>query len=972
MQFKQEQIWRIAGCLLASLLFSPFSFAQDDDAPKPFPTDATYEIKSFDNQTWEPIIEDFAEQAGLELILQEPPPTGTFTFRGNDSSTFMQTFDTLNESLLQRERLLIRNRDKLVLFDTSLGFPSQLIETIPEASLLQRGRYELLRVEFEMGGLDSRNIRNEIETLVGEPHQEFIRLLPSANLLVVQEMGKNLQQIAYYIGRAREKNENYAVRFLKLNHALPSEVLAASEALLNMEKDGNSWTNSEDSLRLTLTAAPDQILVAGEPDQIKKFEALSKTMDVDLTDPNAPQRETPDYRSYKISGDAVLVYEVLQTVLEGRQVNLSVDDSNNLIHLRARSAEHKIAEEVIQESTGAGDNFEIIRINVLDAEDVIETIDEMFTLEGTESPEDAPQLTETSQNRVIVMGKPDVVARVSRMIKQIDVPFQRESGARTGSRYIRLNNNEQQRVQDVLEYEIPSLVKNRIELVLPDERRLELGGVGSSNIRVFNGEPARKRAPLNRTMPQPEEGSDSKSSDDGSGMKEDGSDTKRDGSDTKQSRLMLPNFQILAWQTMASSNTSMIAWQQEEQESANGTAQTSQEETIITSVDGADVIIKITPAGISLESEDLNALDIIEDAIMSVLSSDVGEEELALFPLENREPMEAKALLEEYLGLDGGGGGGAAGGLINGFVGNALGGAAGGLADAFLGGGGGSAGGLRELAGPVKVVADTKKYTLLVSAFEEDMDFIRDLVELIDSDLIQNPNPTGETYRIHIMYKSLESVEAAVRTHLGALVKADEGGGGNTNPQAEVQRQFARLLTGQGGAAEQEPPTVALSADDAAGDLLVTGPYFLYERIFRFVEEFDQPDRRPPQTQSFVPMGSIEPSALESLLMSLGNDKIQVQIGNEAPAGTQAPGTTPAAGNNRPTGGAAAAGGQQIQNVLRQLQQRTGGGARGRGGAGRGGGGAGRGGGGAGRGGGGAGRGGGGAGRGGGGAGRGR
>ncbi|MGI9516059.1 MAG: hypothetical protein ACR2NP_03345, partial [Pirellulaceae bacterium] len=377
-------------------------------------------------------------------------------------------------------------------------------------------------------------------------------------------------------------------------------------------------------------------------------------------------------------------------------------------------------------------------------------------------------------------------------------------------------------------------------------------------------------------------------------------------------------------------------------------------------VDGAPVTIRVTDFGLVLQSEDLEALDAIEDLIMQNLDASTGSEEFALFYIKHRDAVEAKEMLQKYLGIGGGsgGGGGALGGLMGGMLRNTVGEGAGSLVDTFMGGSSsGSDAGVFVTRGPVAIVADVQKYTLMVSALPEDMTLIERLVNLIDQpDAIQQPNSIGDTYTIDILYRDPTEIADMVRESLGDMLKGGDGQGGEQgNAQGRAEQQFIQALMGQrggGGSEQEELPKATLAVDQKNDKLVVTGPRFIYERVLAYVVKVDQPNNRPMQAFEMIEVqGRMDPHLLTELAQLLSEDNIEIIIDEDD--GSDSSPQTGSSGQNNNRGGQNASA-QQMQNLARlqqamqqrarQQQQQQGGrgggqGGRGQGQGGRGGGG---------------------------------
>ena len=151
------------------------------------------------------------------------------------------------------------------------------------------------------------------------------------------------------------------------------------------------------------------------------------------------------------------------------------------------------------------------------------------------------------------------------------------------------------------------------------------------------------------------------------------------------------------------------------------------------SVPNAPIEFRFTEYGLTVESDDLDAVDDIEAAIASFLGESTEVQMPALFPLQYRDVQEMQQLLESILGLSGGGavGGGEGGGNpLAGMMNNML--PGGDLLDGLLGGGGAADIG-SALEGEVTFGGDVRFNELWVTgATASDLVMITSLIDYWD------------------------------------------------------------------------------------------------------------------------------------------------------------------------------------------------------------------------------------------------
>ncbi|MGI9516006.1 MAG: hypothetical protein ACR2NP_03080, partial [Pirellulaceae bacterium] len=633
-----------AWILLAVLCLQPLSAfgQQDEDAPVPLP-DGMIQFKSFNKQEWLPIIEYYADAAGLSFSKIEDPPTGTFDYEGGRVMTMLEGLDFLNQMLIPRDRVLIRHDDLLMLFDLTKGIPRDMIESVTPDQLPERGAYEIMKCRFDISSLDGDALSQEVRQLVDNVHQGEIALLPSANALIIKEQGHVLQDIHSIITDAKKSwgQANFTVESIDLEHIAPEE-LFIHLPMLGVDRD--TLSNEEGTLNLSWNPLDTMIIVSGDPQQIARLRKLISEVDKPR-DPNAEPLEPPYYQSYIVDGDATKMHDVLQTMLAGRNVNLDVDEDANKIHFRGRTPDHEMVLEIINKAQGSSDELAVFWIKEKDVDDVIETIETLFNLDDDETAAEGPRLAAETQNRLIARGTPNQVAVIRRMVTEIDVPYQRDASSRLPNRILSLNSTERNSTLNLLEDMLPAMgFSNDIRVVMPQDRVFQLDGnselwdVHGVDLREQPTDPRLSDPRLTDPTLYDQRMTDPPMSQPADSGTPDAEPTRDDGAAERAGNRMegvnpvekARNFKgfkgsfwkhpadprQLAFATDSTYTISTIACRpQQEQQEDNGSGRTSREEppqeiqAEIPSVDGAPVTIRVTEFGLVLQSEDLEALD---------------------------------------------------------------------------------------------------------------------------------------------------------------------------------------------------------------------------------------------------------------------------------------------------------------------------------------------------------------------------
>ena len=116
-------------------------------------------VFNFRYQPWQDVLDWFAEQAGLSLLLESPPP-GTFNYRDSRAYTPSEALDVINSVLLTKGYTLVRSGRMLVLVNLEDGVPPNLVLDVPLDELDERGEFELIRVLFPVWNMTAEQERS--------------------------------------------------------------------------------------------------------------------------------------------------------------------------------------------------------------------------------------------------------------------------------------------------------------------------------------------------------------------------------------------------------------------------------------------------------------------------------------------------------------------------------------------------------------------------------------------------------------------------------------------------------------------------------------------------------------------------------------------------------------------------------------------------------------------------------------------
>jgi type II secretory pathway component GspD/PulD (secretin) len=138
-------------------------------------------------QKWSEVLDWFAEQSGLSLVM-DAPPAGSFNYTDDRQYTPTEALDLLNSVLLSKGYTLIRRDKMLIVLDLTEGIPEGLVPRIPPGELEKRGRFEFVSVLIPLEGRPPTDVVAEVTPLLG-PHGTAVALQKTGQILITDTAG---------------------------------------------------------------------------------------------------------------------------------------------------------------------------------------------------------------------------------------------------------------------------------------------------------------------------------------------------------------------------------------------------------------------------------------------------------------------------------------------------------------------------------------------------------------------------------------------------------------------------------------------------------------------------------------------------------------------------------------------------------------------------------------------------------------
>ncbi|MEO8498150.1 MAG: secretin N-terminal domain-containing protein, partial [Planctomycetota bacterium] len=455
-------------------------FADAEDKPLALkPADVKLKF-NFVHQPWADVLTWFADEADLSLQMDAPPP-GTFNYRDTRSYTPAEAVDLMNRVLLLKGYTLVRSERLLTLMNLDDEIPPQLVEFVSLADLDKRGSFEIVKCLFHLTKMDPASAETEIAKMIGP--QGKVIAFPTASQLLVTETAGKLRTIREMIEQVENPEAGRAVKILEINlkHVAPEEVLAIARPLLNIPEEANF----NDKIRIAVDPFSARLFATGERDLIRQLEEIIPMVDREARQGEGATLgviEQPQLMTYQIAkADPAQVLQILQTLLAGLpDVRLAVDPVTNKLVALARPTEHATIVATLKQLEGDADQIEVIQLYKMDPQLVILSINKLFGMDSKDATGDGPKIDgDPTTMKLWVRGSSAQIAQVKELVEKLEGPQAVGTGVRQNIRILPLNGTAATSALESMEMFWPTLRDNKIRVVTPSaigstlrERRL--------------------------------------------------------------------------------------------------------------------------------------------------------------------------------------------------------------------------------------------------------------------------------------------------------------------------------------------------------------------------------------------------------------------------------------------------------------------------------------------------------------------
>jgi type II secretory pathway component GspD/PulD (secretin) len=905
---------------------------------------------------WDEVLEWFAKEAGLSVVLDNKP-TGTFNYIDDASYTLSETLDVLNSVLMAKGYALVRRNKMLWVIDLEDELDAQLVRDllmeVPLAELDKRGEYELSKCRFTLSLLSPEEAESQVKQLLS-PVGSLV-VMPKARQIVVTETGGTLRAIRDIL-KSLEASLAAAGKTLhtfRLRHATAEEVLVVARPLLGIAQDASAAEDG--SIRISADALGGAVFATGTPEKVALVEQIVRQVDGDAVGETRAGAavETPQFMAHDVASvDSNSVLRVLQTMFVGDPVvRLEVNPSTGGIIALARPSQHRAIRATIAEMQQSPERFEVIPLRTIDPASAVLLIEKMFSKSAQTPSPGAPIVDLNIQPRqLVVRGTQSQIDQIRALLRDMGEDFEGQSSVARQQGRVRVLAMDPSTAESTLE---------RIERIWPTLRTNRIRVVNPSPSRLLEVAPQGREAPERRRLPRrppAERPSEPAGDESPSG---DGATTRQAVRDDHVVLVSQPPSQVPVEQDPESetADVNREATPSERADTAKPadaaagqSQQPGQEKT-------SEVIVAPGPGGLTVASEDEEALDTFE-SLVRALSAQAGGDgpRFHVFYLKHIAAESARDLLTSILvGLQSGsitvpsattGSGASRNDTRGGVIGNLL-----------QRGGVTSATGALVTGSPAYIVADNRLNSLFVQGTSAQVDQIQQLLEVIDQEsgpeeVLTFPKPKF----IPVYYTSAENVAAVVREVYADRIFTNQsqrqpgqgdffrggfpGGGGPFGGGffgGGGQRGNNNGGRGSDRTSRTDQPKMTLGVDTASNSLVVSAPGPLLKEVEAVVREIDRRAQSDPgQDVQVLTLKRTNPQVVQQSLSSLFGDLVRSE-------GTSTSGSTSGSQQGGRNGSRQPSGPQgptpdDIQRAVERFNAFRGGGGDGGDGGGRGGG----------------------------------
>lgn len=371
---------------------------------------------NFDRVPWRDVIKWVAQECELALHFEDLPP-GSFSYADSQGFSPTEAIDRVNLFLLPQGYSLVRSGKLLSVINLSdprsMKQLDALAPMVRADQLTELQTHDVVKCLFALEDLEAEEAVEELSVLelMTQPS-----VFSKTNQLMITDTVSKLKNVQAILEAFKPStlNNGTVMKTFPLKHVSAEDILLVARPHLGLA------TGEMIGIDVSLSAdlQGEYIFVTGVEDKVSLIEGLVQALDVE--DRRLSREDgSAELRSHLVRGGNVeTVYDVLQTLLAGRSLRLSIDEASSSIVALASPEIQKEIEQTVAQLEASEADFEVIPLNSVDPYYAISLLEEMLDL--TEDP-DAPKIDADPGNmRLYVRAKRPQIEQIKKIVLGLD------------------------------------------------------------------------------------------------------------------------------------------------------------------------------------------------------------------------------------------------------------------------------------------------------------------------------------------------------------------------------------------------------------------------------------------------------------------------------------------------------------------------------------------------------------------------
>ncbi|MFP6619161.1 MAG: hypothetical protein VB877_07445, partial [Pirellulaceae bacterium] len=332
---------------------------------------------AFQDTPWRDVIKWLADQSQLALHIGDLP-TGSFTYSDPKAFTHQEAIDRINLFLLAEGYTLVRSDKLLSLINLanprSLQKLDLLAKLVTPDQLEKLTDHEVVKCLFTLKEIKAADA---VEELASMKLMTTPVVFTKTNRLMITETAGKLKSVKLILDGFEPSalSDGMVMRNFPLKHVEAEDILIVARPHLGLatgEMIGIDVSLSSDLLG-------ENIFVTGVEDRVKLIEGLIEALDKPEED-LLPSEEAVLQSHTVPGGNVETIYNVLQTLLAGKKVRLSMDSTTSSIVALASVDVQKEISQTVSQLEASEPEFEIIPLKHVDPYFAITLLEQMLDL----------------------------------------------------------------------------------------------------------------------------------------------------------------------------------------------------------------------------------------------------------------------------------------------------------------------------------------------------------------------------------------------------------------------------------------------------------------------------------------------------------------------------------------------------------------------------------------------------------------